>query len=227
MDIISIENIDIELIRKNIKNVHLSVYPPNGRVRLAVPQRMDDEAARAFAVSKLSWIIKQRKKFSMKEIQLEKEYVSGEKHFFLGICYLLNVVEASGKQHAEIRNSKYIDLYVRPGSSKEKREKVLLEWYRENLKNIIPVYIEKWEEVMKVKVNNFGIKLMKTRWGTCNVRDKRIWINLELAKKNPRCIEYVVIHEMVHLIERSHNDIFKGYMSKFLPNWKSIKDELN
>ena len=163
----------------------------------------------------------------MKEMQLEKEYVSGEKHFFLGICYLLNVVETSEKQHAEIRNSKYIDLYVRPGSSKEKREKVLLEWYRENLKNIIPVYIEKWEEVMKVKVNNFGIKLMKTRWGTCNVRDKKIWINLELAKKNPRCIEYVVIHEMVHLIERSHNDIFKGYMSKFLPNWKSIKDELN
>lgn len=227
MDIISIENIDIELIRKNIKNVHLSVYPPNGRVRLAVPQRMDDEAARAFAVSKLAWIIKQRKKFSMKEMQLEKEYVSGEKHFFLGICYLLNVVETSEKQHAEIRNSKYIDLYVRPGSSKEKREKVLLEWYRENLKNIIPVYIEKWEEVMKVKVNNFGIKLMKTRWGTCNVRDKKIWINLELAKKNPRCIEYVVVHEMVHLLERSHNDIFKGYMSKFLPNWKSIKDELN
>lgn len=227
MDIISIENIDIELIRKNIKNVHLSVYPPNGRVRLAVPQRMDDEAARAFAVSKLAWIIKQRKKFSMKEMQLEKEYVTGEKHFFLGICYLLNVVETSEKQHAEIRNSKYIDLYVRPGSSKEKREKVLLEWYRENLKNIIPVYIEKWEEVMKVKVNDFGIKLMKTRWGTCNVRDKRIWINLELAKKNPRCIEYVVVHEMVHLLERSHNDIFKGYMSKFLPNWKSIKDELN
>lgn len=227
MDIISIENIDIELIRKNIKNVHLSVYPPNGRVRLAVPQRMDDEAARAFAVSKLAWIIKQRKKFSMKEMQLEKEYVTGEKHFFLGICYLLNVVETSEKQHAEIRNSKYIDLYVRPGSSKEKREKVLLEWYRENLKNIIPVYIEKWEEVMKVKVNNFGIKLMKTRWGTCNVRDKRIWINLELAKKNPRCIEYVVVHEMVHLLERSHNDVFKGYMSKFLPNWKSIKDELN
>lgn len=227
MDIISIENIDIELIRKNIKNVHLSVYPPNGRVRLAVPQRMDDEAARAFAVSKLAWIIKQRKKFSMKEMQLEKEYVTGEKHFFLGICYLLNVVETSEKQHAEIRNSKYIDLYVRPGSSKEKREKVLLEWYRENLKNIIPVYIEKWEEVMKVKVNNFGIKLMKTRWGTCNVRDKKIWINLELAKKNPRCIEYVVVHEMVHLLERSHNDIFKGYMSKFLPNWKSIKDELN
>lgn len=163
----------------------------------------------------------------MQKRQPEKDFVSGESHYFLGTSYLLNVVETTKKQHAEIRISKYIDLYVRPDCSKEKREKVLSEWYRENLKSIIPEYIIKWEKVMGVKVNDFGIKLMKTRWGTCNVRDKRIWINLELAKKNPRCIEYVVVHEMVHLLERSHNDIFKGYMSKFLPNWKSIKDELN
>lgn len=227
MSVLNVGNIDIELIRKNIKNVHLSVYPPDGRVRLSVPQRMDDEAARVFAVSKLAWIMKQRNKFSQQERQSEREYVSGESHYFLGTRYLLNVVETTKKQHAEIRNNKYIDLYVRPDSSMEKREKVLLEWYRENLKSIVPEYIKKWEIVMGVRVNEFGIKLMKTRWGTCNTRDKRIWLNLELAKKNPRCIEYVVVHEMVHLLERSHNDVFKYYMSIFLPNWKTIKDELN
>ena len=227
MSKITIENIDIELIRKKIKNIHLSVYPPDGRVRLAVPEQMDDEAIRSFAVSKLPWINKQRKKFATQERLTEREFVSGESHYFLGTRYLLNVIETTGKQHAELRNDECIDLYVRSGSSVEKREKILSEWYRQNLKEIIPPYIEKWENIMGVKVNDFGIKLMKTRWGTCNIRDKRIWINLELAKKNLRCIEYIVVHEMVHLLEKHHNQIFKNYMNKFLPDWKIIKDELN
>lgn len=227
MSKITVENIDIELIRKKIKNIHLSVYPPDGRVRLAVPEQMDDEAARSYAVSKLSWINKQRQKFSTQEIQTKREFVSGESQYFLGTRYLLNVIETTGKQHVKLRNNKYMDLYVRPDSTIEKRGKILSEWYRQNLKEMIPSYIEKWEKIMGVKVNEFGIKIMKTRWGTCNVRDKRIWINLELAKKNPRCLEYIVVHEMVHLLERSHNKVFKNYMSKFLPNWKSIKDELN
>lgn len=227
MNIITVENVDVELVRKNIKNIHLSVYPPDGRVRLAVPEKIDDEAARMFIVSKLPWIRKQRKKFRLQDRQGEKEFVSGESHFFLGRKYLLNLIETRKKQHAEINNNQYIDLYVRPGSSKEKKEKILEEWYRENLKRMVSEYIIKWEKVMGVTVNEFGIKRMKTRWGTCNVQAKRIWINLELAKKNPRCIEYIVVHEMVHLLERYHNDIFKAYMNKFLPNWKSIKDELN
>lgn len=224
---ITVGNIDIELIRKKIKNLHLSVYPPDGRVRLAVPEQMDDEAVRIFAVSKLAWINKQRKKFSTQERQTKRDFVSGESHYFLGNRYLLNIVETTGKQHVELRNNKYIDLYVRTNSSVEKRDKILSEWYRQNLKEIIPSYIEKWGKIMGVKVNDFGVKLMKTRWGTCNIRDKRIWINLELAKKNPRCIEFIVVHEMVHLLERHHNQIFIDYMNKFLPNWKSIKNELN
>ena len=227
MDKITIGNIDIDLIRKNIKNIHLSVYPPDGRVRLAVPERMNDEAVRLFAVSKLAWITKQRKKFSEQDRQTAREFVSGESHYYFGTRYLLNVVETTGKQHIELRGNKYIDLYVRPESTVEKREKIMYDWYRQSLKKIIPAYIKKWEEIMRVTVNDWGVKLMKTKWGTCNVKDKRIWINLELAKKNPRCLEYIIVHEMVHLLERHHNEKYKAYMDKFLPNWKSIKDELN
>ncbi|WP_412178694.1 M48 family metallopeptidase [Sedimentibacter sp.] len=227
MDKITVSNIDIDLVRKKIKNIHLSVYPPDGRVRLAVPEKMNDEAVRVFAVSKLAWIMKQRKKFSAQDRQTEREFISGESHYYFGERCLLNVIETNGKQHVELRGNKYIDLYVRPGSTVDKREKIMSDWYRQNIKAIIPDYINKWEDIIGVSVNDWGVKLMKTKWGTCNVQDKRIWINLELAKKNPRCIEYIVVHEMVHLLERHHNDTFKAYMTKFLSNWKSIKDELN
>jgi predicted metal-dependent hydrolase len=227
MDKITVGNIEIDLIRKNIKNIHLSVYPPEGRVRLAVPERMNDEAVRLFAVSKLAWITKQRKKFSEQDRQTVREFVSGESHYYFGTRYLLNVIETTGKQHIELRSNKYIDLYVRPESTVEKREKIMSDWYRQSLKKVIPDYIKKWEEIMGVTVNDWGVKLMKTKWGTCNVKDKRIWINLELAKKNPRCLEYIIVHEMVHLLERHHNKKYKAYMDKFLPNWKSIKNELN
>jgi predicted metal-dependent hydrolase len=120
-----------------------------------------------------------------------------------------------------------MDLYVRPGQTIEKRERIVSQWYREELKRLIPEYIEKWEDTIGVTVNEWGVKLMKTKWGTCNEQDKRIWINLELAKKNPKCLEYIIVHEMVHLLERNHNDRFKAYMDEFLPNWKSIRDELN
>ena len=227
MDKILVENIEIDLIRKNIKNIHLSVYPPEGRVRLAVPARMNDEDVRLFALSKLGWINKQRNKFMTRDRLPEREFVSGESHYYLGAGYLLNVIETRGKQHVKLRDSKYIDLYVRPESTGEKRQKIMTGWYREKLKELIPPYINKWEEIIGVRVNDWGVKLMKTRWGTCNVRDKRIWINLELAKKNPRCLEYIVVHEMVHLLERHHNRRFKAYMDEFLPGWKAIKDELN
>ena len=227
MDKITVSNIDIDLVRKNIKNIHLSVYPPDGRVRLAVPEKMSDEAIRIFAVSKLAWIIKQKKRFGLQERQTEREFISGESHYYFGTRYLLNVIETNGKQHVQLRGNKYIDLYARPGSTTEKREKIMSDWYRQGLKKVIPDYINKWEEIMEVKVSDWGVKLMKTKWGTCNVKDKRIWINLELAKKNPRCLEYIIVHEMVHLLERHHNKKYKAYMDKFLPNWKSIKNELN
>lgn len=227
MDKIVVGNIAIEIVKKDIKNVHLSVHPPDGRVRLAVPGAMDEEAIRIFAVSKLSWIKKQRKKFGRQERQTAREFLSGESHYFLGDRYLLNVIETKGKQHVEIGGAKKMNLYMRQGSTTEKRERIVTEWYRTRLKEMIPEYISRWEKTMGVTVGDWGVKLMKTKWGTCNPQAKRIWVNLELAKKNPRCLEYIIVHEMVHLLERKHNDRFKAYMDKFLPNWKSIKDELN
>ncbi len=224
---ITVENIDIDLVMKKIKNIHLTVYPPDGRVRLAVPLQMDDEAVKTFFISKLPWINKQIKKYSSYEPQPVKQFASGEIHYFLGDEYIINIIETTGKQHIKLSDNKFMDMYVKKDSTVEKREKILTEFYRQMLKDIIPSYIEKWESIMGVKVNEFGVKNMKTKWGTCNVRNKRIWINLELAKKNPKLLEYIIVHEMVHLLEKSHNQVFKNYMNKFLPDWKSIKDELN
>jgi predicted metal-dependent hydrolase len=224
---ITIGETNLEIIRKNIKNVHLSVHPPDGRVRLAVPEKMDEEAIRLFAISKLSWIKKQKAKFHEQDRQSPREFVSGESHYYLGTRYILNVIESTGKQYIEFKNNKYINLYVKPNTSIEKREKIITKWYRDQLKMMIPEYIEKWQDIMGVTVNEWGVKLMKTKWGTCNTEAKRIWINLELIKKNPRCLEYIIVHEMVHLLERTHNNRFTAYMDKFLPNWKSIRDELN
>ncbi len=223
-----VNDIEIELIKKDIKNIHLSVHPPNGRVRISAPKKMDDEAIRIFVISKLSWIKKQRLKFERQERQPEKEFVSGESHYFLGKRYLLNVIYTNKeKQGVKICNNTYMDLFVKEGSTKEQRQKVLKEWYRQELKSLIPPLIEKWEPIMGVHVKSWGVKSMKTKWGSCNINAGRIWVNLELAKKNPACLEYIIVHEMVHLLERLHNKHFISYMDKFLPNWRSIKAELN
>lgn len=228
MGTLTVEDIEIRLIKKNIKNLHLSVLPPDGSVRISAPKELNDEAIRLFVVSKLSWIKKQRAKFKRQERQPEREFVSGESHYFLGQRYLLNVIYTNKRrQGAAIRNKTYLDLFVRENSGKEQRRKVMREWYRSELKVLIPPLIRKWEPQIGVKVESWGVKLMKTKWGSCNIAAKRIWLNLELAKKNPACLEYIVVHEMVHLLERLHNENFVAYMDKFLPNWRSIKAELN
>lgn len=229
-----ISNMEIELVRKNIKNINLSVHAPEGRIRISAPKGVSDETIRLFIISKLPWIKKQQEKFKNQVRQPQREFVSGESHYFQGMSYLLNVIYVPIKPRAEIREEKcmecsvrHIDLYVRPDSTNEQRQKVMVEWYRKQLKKEIPDLIEKWEPIMGVKVDSWGIKLMKTRWGTCNPQAKRIWINLELAKVYMHCLEYVVVHEMVHLLERYHDDRFTAYMDKFLPDWKSRKEELN
>jgi predicted metal-dependent hydrolase len=224
---ISVGNISIDVVRKDIKNLHLGVYPPNGRVRIAAPLKIDDEAVRLFAISKMAWIKKQQLKFKAQERQSERRFVSGESHYYKGNRYLLNVIYHNAAPKVEIRNKTYIDLYVRVGSTKEQREKVLIEWYRKQLKNQIPPLMDKWQKIIGVKVNDWGIKKMKTKWGTCTIEKRRIWLNLELAKKSEHCLEYIIVHEMVHLIERKHSDRFVGYMDKFMPRWHFYKDELN
>ncbi len=228
MTTLIINDIEIEITKKNIKNIHLSVHPPNGEVRISVPKRMTEDAIRLFAVSKMSWIKKQQDKFENQERIPELEYISGESHYYFGQPYLLNVIyQSSSKSKVELRNKEYIELYVKEGSSKEKREDIIKEWYRKELKKVIPSMIEKWENIMELTVDEWGVKQMKTRWGTCNPNAKRIWLNLELAKKPPYCLEYIIVHEMAHLIERGHGDKFKSIMDKYYPNWRNVKKELN
>ena len=228
MEKITVNGIEIELTRKNIKNLYLKVHPPNGRVKISAPKSMNEDSIRPFVVSKLSWIKKHQERLKKQKRIAEKEYVSGESHYFLGQPYLLNVVYTNKRlQGVEIRGNKYLDLFVRKNTPKNLRERVMMEWYRSQLKKLIPPLIEKWEPIMGVEVKEFGVKRMKTRWGTCNPAAKRIWINLELAKKNPICLEYIVVHEMVHLLEGSHNARFKAYMDKFMPSWRAVKAELN
>lgn len=222
-----IGSLEIEVVRKDIKNLHLGVYPPEGRVRIAAPLRVNDEAVRLFAISKLSWIKRQQAKFEKQQRQSERDYVSGESHYFKGRRYLLNVVYQQNAPKVVVRNKTHIDLYVREGSDRERREQVLLRWYRRQLKKELPELIAKWQDIIGVEVQNWGIRLMKTKWGTCNVEAGRIWLNLELVKKPARCLEYIVVHELVHLLERRHNERFVAYMDEYLPQWRVCRDELN
>lgn len=207
--------------------MHLAVYPPKGRVRISTPKSVDTESIRLFAVSKLSWIKKHINNFQSQKRQSEREFITGESHYFRGNRYLMNVVYHNSKPKVEVRNKKYIDLYVREGSDKEKKRSILKEWYRANLKAEIPTLIEKWEKKMDITVEDWGVKQMKTKWGSCNPQDKRIWLNLELAKKSSTCLEYVMVHEMAHLFERHHNERYKAILDKFMPKWRQHKDKLN
>lgn len=223
---IKLKDLDVEVIQKNIKNVHLSVYPPNGRVKVSAPRTMAIDTIRVFLISKLAWIKKQQEKLRKQERETERDYIDRESHYFNGNRYLLKIVETSGPARVELK-ARIIELYIRPGASIEKRQAVLNAWYRQHLKNAIPKIIQKYEKSIKVQVREFGIKKMKTKWGACNPAAQRIWLNLELAKKPPECLEYIVVHEMVHLLERRHNSRFVSFMNVFMPNWSYCKDELN
>lgn len=223
---INLGEISIDVFFKDIKNIHLSVHPPSGRVRMSSPHRIKLDTLRIFAISKLSWIKKQQVRMKNQEREAQREFITRESHYYLGKRYLLNVIEHNSSPKVEIKHDT-IELYIKPDTSRDKRQTILNEWYRDKLKELIPPYIEKWEKVMKVKVDEWAIKRMKTRWGTCNTKAKRIWINLELAKKPIHCLEYIIVHEMVHLLERHHNERFITYMNNFIPQWKQYRQELN
>jgi len=224
---ITVRGLPVEIVRKAIKNLHLGVYPPNGRVRVAAPVRVHDEAVRLAVISRLAWIKRQRKRFHAQERQSPREYVSRESHYFLGRRYLLNVIEQDGPSQVSRRGNKTLELQVPKGASRHRREQILLSWYRKNLKALIVPLIEKWEAKMGAKVENCGVRRMKTKWGSCNSADRRIWLNLELAKKPIHCLEYILVHEMAHLIERKHSDRYIALMDQFLPSWRQCRDELN
>ena len=229
MQQLKLGDITIEVIQKKIKNIYLRVYPASGRIRVSAPKKMDPAAIHAFVLSKLSWIKKKMVRIdSVKRIQKEavKKYISNEQHFFMGKSYMLQVFNHTAPPKVNL-NHNTIELCVRPNTGIEKRKHILDQWYRAGLKEVVPAYIAKWEKIIQVRVIEFGIKKMKTRWGTCNRTAKRIWLNLELAKSSPECLEFIIVHEMVHLLERRHNKRFYAFMDRFLPQWKMIKKELN
>lgn len=217
---------NVEVVLKDIKNIHLSVYPPNGRVRIAAPIRMDLETIKLYTISKLSWIKQQQKKILSQPREAKREYITQESHYYIGKRYLLNIIEEEAKPKVILKH-KHIILHIRPNTDTEKRKEILDDWYRECLRNEVIKLVEKWEPIIDVNVSDIGIKKMKTKWGTCNIEAKRIWLNLELMKKPINCIEYIVVHEMIHLLERNHNQRFIAFMNNFLPFWKELKKELN
>jgi hypothetical protein len=227
MEHITISNIKIDVVRKDIKNIHLAVYPPTGRVRIAAPLKVNEDAIRLFAVAKLGWIKRNQKKFEGQERISQREYKQRESHYFQGRRFLLNITETEGAPKVILKSKKFIELFVRPETTVEKRHEIMTEWYRVQLKKQIPEIIEKWEAILKVKVSDWQVKQMKTKWGSCNIEKKRIWVNLELAKKPEHCLEYIIVHEMVHLLERHHNERFLYYMDTYLPTWRQLKTELN
>lgn len=226
MQQIQLSNLPIDVIQKDIKHIHLSVYPPIGRVRISAPLRMDLETIRVFAISKLGWIKKQQQKLLSQEREVPREFLTQESHYYLGKRYLIKVIEYNAVPKVILKHNS-IELYVRPDTSREKKRAVLDEWYRQKLKEIVPEYIAYWKKKMRLEDIEYVIKKMKTKWGTCNREAKRIWLNLELAKKQKACIEYIIVHEMVHLLERHHNERFIAYMDNYLPKWRFCKEELN
>lgn len=224
---ISFANVEIDVIRKDIKNIHLSVYPPHGAIKLSSPLKTDEEVLRLFAISKLGWIKKNVKNFKEQARETKRDYVSGESHYFKGKRYIMTVKNHSGYNKVELKGANKIQLWVKPNATVDEKSRIIKEWYRKQLKSQIPQLLEKWEKIISVQSNDWGVKQMQTKWGSCNVDAKRIWLNLELAKKPTICLEYILVHELVHLHEKNHNARFIYLMNKFMPKWRMHRDELN
>lgn len=223
---INLGEIAVDVVKKDIKNIHLSVYPPAGKVRISAPLRMDLDTIRVFAITKLGWIKSQQKKLREQERETPREYLDRESHYVWGKRYLLKMVEREAAPQVELKHSKMI-LQIRPDATDGKKQEVLEAWYREQLKQVVPELIEKWEPLIGVRVERFFVQKMKTKWGSCSHDAKSIRLNTDLAKKPPECLEYIVVHEMVHLLESTHNSRFISLMDQFMPKWRFYKDQLN
>jgi hypothetical protein len=218
--------VTVDVVKKDIKNVHLSVYPPEGKVRISAPLRMTSENIRLFAISKLQWIRLQQGKLVSQEREMPREYLQRESHYLWGKRYLLDIVEADSPPRIEIRHKKIV-LQIRPSSSAERRRELLEQWYRSQLKAAVQPLIVKWERAMGVTVEQVFVRRMKTKWGSCSPSSASVRFNTDLAKKPPECLEYIVVHELAHLIEPTHNDRFTALLDRMMPNWRVYRQLLN
>ena len=223
---INLGDITVEVLKKDIKNVHLSVYPPFGKVRISAPLDMDIGTIRVFAISKLGWVKQQQKKLREQEREAPREYVDRESHYLLGRRYLLKVVDSEHAASVELRH-RHLVLNIRASADESQRQAVLDHWYRVQLKEAIPGVVGRWEKALEVRVRGIFVQRMKTRWGSCNAASGTIRLNTELVKKPRQCLEYIVVHEMVHLREPTHGRQFVALMDQFMPNWRAYRDELN
>lgn len=224
---ITVRDLKVEVVRKAIKNLHLGVYPPDGRVRVAAPKRLSDDAVRVAVIDKLSWIRRQKASFAEQPRQSAREMVGGECHYYLGRRYRLKRVETTGRGEVVLGRSNFMELHTSPDASIEARRRILDRWYRERLKEMAAPLIKKWETTLDVALTHWGVRKMKTKWGSCNPERRRITVNLELAKKPPECLEYIVVHELAHLIVANHSDQFQALMDRHLPKWRSTRKLLN
>lgn len=223
---LTVRGIDVDVVYKDIKNLHIGVYPPMGRVRVAAPQRLDDDQVRMAVIQRLPWIKRQREQLQATPRQTEREMTTGESHYVWGLRKRLKVVERPGRPHVEIDGDRLV-LFVPADASSEARRECLTHWYRSQLREVIPALISKWEAKLDLTVPRWTIRRMKTKWGSCNRETGHLWFNVELAKKHPDCLEYIVVHEMTHYFERNHGERFTKLMDKHMPDWRSRRDQLN
>jgi predicted metal-dependent hydrolase len=226
IQILLFDDLEIEIHRKKVKHIYLKLDKTTAKPIIVASNRVSQKLIQEFIQSKLNWIKKHQTSILSRKISPPKKYESGEFHSFFGKEYELRIEFTQGISSFTIVDDCFL-LKTKPDTETDKIQWLIERFYREQLNKEIPLLIAKWEPIMKVKVNEFGIKKMKTKWGTCNILAKRIWLNLELAKRPYQCLEYVVVHEMVHLLERNHTPRFHAFMTQFLPNWKESKLALN
>jgi len=223
---ISVGGVTVDVVLKDIKNVHLSVHPPTGRVTIAAPSRMSLDTVRLFAIAKVGWIRKQQEKLNQQEREAPREYLSRESHYVWGERYLMKVIEADAPATIELKHSRMV-FQIRPGMDAHKKKELLDGWYRELLRDAVQPLLTLWERKIGVKANGLSVRRMKTKWGSCNPTAKTILLNTDLAKKPRECLEYIVVHELVHLLEPTHNERFIKLMDQHMPKWQSHRQLLN
>jgi predicted metal-dependent hydrolase len=223
---VQLRGLHIEVIRKDIRNVHLSVLPPMGRVRIAAPRHLSEDAIRAFAIGKLGWIRRQQTKLQVQERETPREYLDRETHYVWGRRCLLRVVERDAPPSVEWRQHRLV-LSVRPSATRERRAAIVEAWYRRELRSAAVALAEPWQRRIGVRMDRLFVQRMKTRWGGCNAVTRTVRLNTDLAKKPRECLEYILVHELVHLMEPTHDSRFTALMDVHLPSWRSVRQTLN
>lgn len=223
---IQLGDVQVTLTRKNVKHVHLTVHPPTGRVTLVTPNLTRTEVARAYVISKLAWIRNQRVKLEAQAREAPRQFVERESHYVWGRRYLLSITEADERPSVKLGHRR-LTLQVRPGSSPEKRAELVHEWHKSLMHSVVPILIAKWGDKLGVEASAYFLQRMKTKWGSCNPARRHIRLNTELVKKPKDLLEYVVVHEMAHLLEPSHDDRFQAILDRHWPQWRESRAELN